>query len=261
MKIIGYQKDYCTATVKILRNCQKLCTACGVNFYYVTSKNDERLTDYYYHIDGTKDLLDRLHISSYNTPEEVKDLLLNRISEQQLKPLVPNVAEKIKIIKATIESKQWTSNGDALFCEIVGENDLAEQVRKNRAEVLEQKRLEEEEERQEREKRRLEAEEAARKKLVERIENIKAKILSEQSVTAEEFELIARDCNIALPIKLVGWLREYCHTILIQKRIDPPPYGSYFEYKYKTSYSYTKKHHTSMAIFKYADLVAEKIGL
>lgn len=47
MKIIAYKQDYVTATLKTLRNCNKLCTAYGVDFYYSPDKNDDRLTNYY----------------------------------------------------------------------------------------------------------------------------------------------------------------------------------------------------------------------
>ncbi len=260
MKFIGYKTDYHTATIKILHNCTKLCTAYGVDFYYAPVKKDERLTDYYYHINGTVDLLDRLNVSVWDTPEEVKDMLLHQITEERLIACTPNTQTKLEKIKEAIKAKKWTSNGDALFCEIIGELEIAEQVRKNRAEILERQQRLKLEEAQQKEKERNEAQQAAEQKRRELINHAKEQILSELPITSEEFELIAKEYGITLPIKFIGWLREYCRSVHIKKN-TPLPAGLTWKYKYDTTYRYTQKGHTSTSIYKYADMIAEKLGL
>jgi len=261
MKIIAYKQDYVTATLKTLRNCNKLCTAYGVDFYYVPDKNDNRLTNYYYHIGGTIDLVDYVHFSAWEKPETIKDMILNQMTEERIISLTPNAKAKINQIKEAIKAKTWTSNGDALFCELVGDFITAEQVRQNRAEYKAKQQQKEREEAEQQEKERIAQQQEKAQKRLEKIAKAKALILSEQYITAEDFELVAEDCKITLPIKLIGWLREYCGRIQIKNHTEQLSAGVNWVYKYETSYTYTQKGHKSTSLPKYADMIAEFLGL
>ena len=261
MKIICYKSDNVTATLKTVRNCTLLCTAYGVDVYSVPAKKDERLTDYYYHIGGTKDLLDWLNISSWILLDEVNNLFLNEFTKEQIRTYAPDAKTKIERIKAALAEKRWTSNGDALFCELVGELETAEQVLQNRAEYKERQRLAELEESKKREEEKRAKEQERERRRIEYIEAIKRLILSEDYISAKEFELIAAECKISLPLKLVGWLRAHCGRIRIQKHDCELPAGLKWQYKYATSYTYAKKGHTSKSIYKYADMIAEYLRL
>ncbi len=261
MKIIAYKQDYVTATLKTLRNCNKLCTAYGVDFYYAPDKNDDRLTNYYYHIGGTVDLVDSVHFSRWESPETIKQMILNQITKERIVSLTPNAQTKLNQIKEAIKASTWTSNGDALFCELAGDFETAEKVRKNRAEYLAKKQQKEREEAEQQERERIAEEQEKAQKRLEKIAKAKALILSEQYITAEEFELVAEDCKIKLPIKLLGWLREYCGKIQIKKHTEQLPAGVEWTYKYDSNYTYKQKGHKSNSIFKYADMIAEYLGL
>ena len=102
MKIIGYKSDNVTATLKTVRNCTLLCTAYGVDVYTVPVKKDEGMTDYYYHIGGTKDLLDWLNISSWILPNVVKNLFLNEFTEEEIRTYAPDAKTKIERITKNV---------------------------------------------------------------------------------------------------------------------------------------------------------------
>ncbi len=261
MKIIGYKTDHITATLKTVRGCELLCTVHGVEFYFSPVLKDERLTNYYYRINGTQNLLDRFNISSWLVPDEAKNFLLNTLTAEQIKNYAPDAPSILKRIKEAVEAKRWTSNGDALFCEIMGEFETAEIVRTNRSEYREKQRAERQEEEKQQEIKRLAEMQEKEQQRLKHIESVKQLILSESYITAAEFELIAQDCQITLPLKLIGWLRTYCGRIRIQKHTEQLPEGMRWLYKYETNYTYSKKRHTSQSIFKYADMIAEQLGL
>ena len=131
----------------------------------------------------------------------------------------------------------------------------------NRAEYKERQRLAELEESKKREEEKRAKEQERERRRIEYIEAIKRLILSEDYISAKEFELIAAECKISLPLKLVGWLRAHCGRILIQKHDCELPAGLKWQYKYATSYTYAKKGHTSKSIYKYADMIAEYLRL
>lgn len=261
MKIICYKKDNITATLKTLQNCKKLCTAYGVDFYYVPVKDDEALTNYYYHIGGTVDLVDNIRFSMWEKPEVIRDMILNKMTEERIISLTPDAQTKLNQIKADVKANAWTSNGDALFCELAGDLETAENVRQNRAEYRAKQRQKEREEYERQLLKRFAEEQDRMQKRLEKVKNAKAQILSEQYISAEEFELVAEDCNIKLPIKLIGWLREYCGKIQIKKHTEQLPSGVEWVNKYATIYTYTQKGHKSASLPKYADMIAEFLGL
>ncbi|MCM1220784.1 MAG: hypothetical protein NC548_40465 [Lachnospiraceae bacterium] len=258
MKIIKYKQDGKTAVLKTVRNLQKLCSVHGKDFYCSPVEKDERLTDYYYQIGGTVDLLDRLDVNAWNTPEYVKELLRD-MTEETLSGYAPNKVQIIERLKTAVKNKKWTSNGDALFCESVGERELADAIRRNRKEYRERQRKADAEESERKERERVARMEAEKQERLELLNEAKTSVLSEQPITAKQFELLAEDCGIALPAKLVGWIRKYCKSIHITKQPEPPKGLEWVE-KYRVSYRYTNRH-KSTSVFKYAERIAEYLGL
>lgn len=257
MKIIKYKQDGITPVLKTVRNCKILCTVCGKDFYCAPVEKDERLTDYYYHIGGTIDLLGKLDVSVWDKPEDVIDLLSR--NSDMLSSHAPNKAQIIERLKAAVENHTWTSNGDAFFCELVGEIELAEAIRHNRAKYLERQHKAELEKAELEERERIAEEEALKQERLALISDAKALVLSEEFITAKQFELLAEDCGIALPVKLIGWLRQSCKGVRIQNQPEPPK-GMKWEYKYRISYRTIKKH-KSTSVLKYAERIAEFLGL
>lgn len=154
----------------------------------------------------------------------------------------------------------WTGLRDIDYAKFYGQKELAEKMIANRQNILDKREAEKKAEqlaRQEREAKRKEEEEAEKQA---KIKNGITALKNGKSITAEQFELIAERHNITLPIKFIGWLREFCGTVEITKYNEVLPDGVIYEDKYRTTYTHTPKH-KSTTIFKYADKIAEAIGL
>ena len=121
--------------------------------------------------------------------------------------------ERLADIQKRIDNKEWTSNGDALFCEYCNKPELAADVRKNRAEYLARK---EERERIKREEERLEREkyEAARKaKFEQEVEQAAIAYKNGDYIKTEMFEELCKRNGVKIPIRTLHYLRENIGTI------------------------------------------------
>lgn len=244
MFYIGYKSDYKTACRKQLKGAEYAGTAAnGAEVYSVipdTNWPDHR--DYYYTVGGAVEgLCKALKCSPYITPEMMREQLA-KITEEQAAKIFLDKGGEIDRIKTAIEAGTWTSNGDAFFCELCGEFELAERVRENRVAIRAKKEAERvaEQEREERKK----AERAAteQREHEQQLEQAERDLRAGKYITAAHFEQLAERYGVNLPIKLVGWLREHCGSIRLKADADC---GGYF-----TQYYYDKGHKsTSIATY------------
>lgn len=254
MFYIDYKQDYTTACKKQLRNAEYIGTAAnGAEVYAVVP--DPNWTDrrvWYYAMPGAvAGLCKKIEASPYATPEQMRDRLAEITEEQAAKIFLDKDGE-LDRIKTAIEAGTWTSNGDAFFCELCGEFELAERVRENRAAIRAKKEAERvaELEREEREK----AERAAaeQREQEQQLEQAERDLRAGKYITAAHFEQLAERYGVNLPIKLVGWLREHCGSIRLKADADC---GGYF-----TQYYYDKGH-KSTSIATYGDKLGKAMAI
>ena len=147
MFYIAYKSDGTTACKKqisLSRLTEVGKTKSGVTLYCTPStENDGAPYRWFYTVEGIPDLLDRANISPYAEPEQIRTIL-DGMSESQAAQVFPDAAAKLEQIKLAIVNKGWTSNADALFCEICGDFATANTVRLNRAEYRARQNEEEE---------------------------------------------------------------------------------------------------------------------
>ena len=137
MFYIAYKSDNTTACKKqisLFRLTEVGKTKSGATLYCTPStENGGAPYRWLYTVEGIPDLLDRANISPYAEPEQIRTIL-NGMSESQAAQAFPDANAKLEQIKLAIVNKDWTSNADALFCEICGDFATAPAVRINRAE-------------------------------------------------------------------------------------------------------------------------------
>lgn len=154
-----------------------------------------------YNLDSFDDLKERVKLDFGKLDDTLVD-----------KYLSPH-EERLARIQKSIDNEEWTSNGDALFCEYCNKPELAADVRKNRAEYLVRK---EERERIKREAERLEREkyEAARKaKFEQEVEQAAIDYKNGKYIKTEMFEELCKRNGVKIPIKTLHYLRENIGTI------------------------------------------------
>ena len=147
----------------------------------------------------------------------------------------PDAAAKLEQIKLAIVNKGWTSNADALFSEICGDFATANAVRLNRN---------------------------AEEKLAEkqRLDKAETDLKAGKFISPAMFEKLAERYGIPLPAKFLGWLRQWCGDISINRHTEELPPGVVWENQYDTVYYYTKGHKSS-SLFGYADKLAQALGI
>lgn len=254
MFYIGYQNDGVTACKKQLRDAEYIGRAAnGAEIYAVVP--DPNWADHrkwYYTMNGNiPGLCKEIIINPYTTPEQMRELLA-ATTEARAAKFFLDVNGELDRIREAIAAGTWTSNGDALFCELCGEFELAAQVIKARAAY----RAKQEQERKEREareeKEKQEREEAERQEREQQLEKAEQDLRAGKYITASHFEQLAERYGVALPIKLVGWLREHCGSIRLEAH---PECGGYF-----TQYYYDKGH-KSTSIATYGDKLGKAMAI
>lgn len=256
MKILTHKPDN-TAYAKNVYNCEKFFSFCDIDFYCVKDKH-YNTREYFCHLKGTTDILKPLHINGYSTPEQVQEMVKQTEVDRLMK--ICTAKGELNSIRKAIDDGRWTSNADAFFCELMGEFELAENARKNRARIYAQRELEE----QERKAREL-AEQQAQKESEERekmekTESAEQDLKSGKWFSAEGFELLAEKYGVKLPIKFIGWLREHCRRIKIERYNAEEKEKYILNGIYNTTYYYNKGH-KSTTIYDYADKLAEAVGI
>lgn len=263
MFYIAYKSDGITACKKqisLSRLTEVGKTKSGATLYCTPStEKDGAPYRWFYTVKGIDDLLDRANISPYAEPEQVRTIL-DGMSESQAAQAFPDVAAKLEQIKLAIANKDWTSNADALFCEIFGDFATANAVRRNRAEYR-TRQIEEEEKEAAAEQERI-AKQKAEEKLAEkqRLDKAETDLKAGKFISPAMFEKLAERCGIPLPAKFLGWLRQWCGNISITRHAEELPPGVAWENQYNTVYYYTKGHKSSK-IFVYADKLAQALNI
>ena len=251
MKILRYKND-CNTTEIVNKELQKVIG----NVYHYSSVKDYETYNHYY-IKCKNNLGYPLTTYEYRTPTQLFESL-KRFENYSEKEILE------QIIKAKEEHK-YINNLQILFVECMGLPELLEELKVYKLKITQERELErklEEEKRQQKEAERIKAEEEQKQKELEKAYNT---LKSYNKITAHEFEILCNDNNINLPSKFVGWLREFCDSILI-KPIDKEKYiqeyGYYpnFVYNYETSYRYVKGHKSS-SIEKFTNELAKRVGI
>lgn len=263
MFYIAYKSDGITACKKqisLSRLTEVGKTKSGTTLYCTPSaEKDGAPYRWFYTVKGISDLLDRVNISPYVEPEQVRTIL-DGMSESQAAQAFPDTATKLEQIKLAIVNKDWTSNADALFCEIFGDLVTANAVRRNRAEYRARQNEEEEQEaaaEQERIAKQKAEEELAEKQMLDKAET---DLKAGKFISPAMFEKLTERYGIPLPAKFLGWLRQWCGDISINRHTEELPPGVVWENQYDTVYYYTKGHKSS-SLFSYADKLAQALGI
>ncbi len=263
MFFIAYKSDGITACKKQI--CLSRLTEVGktksnATLYCTPStENDGAPYRWFYTVEGIPDLLDRANISPYAEPEQIRTIL-DGISESQAAQAFPDANAKLEQIKLAIVNKDWTSNADALFCEIFGDLVTANAVRRNRAEYRARQNEEEEQEaaaEQERIAKQKAEEELAEKQMLDKAET---DLKAGKFISPAMFEKLTERYGIPLPAKFLGWLRQWCGNISITRHTEELPHGVAWENQYNTVY-YCTKGHKSSSLFAYADKLAQALGI
>lgn len=263
MFYIAYKSDGTTACKKqisLSRLTEVGKTKSGVTLYCTPStENDGTPYRWFYTVEGICGLLEKTNISPYAEPEQVRTAL-DGMPESQAVQAFPDAATRLEQIKLAIANKAWTSNADALFCEICGDLATANAVRRNRAEYR-ARQNEEEEKKAAAEQERIakqKAEEALAEK--QRLDKAEADLKAGKYISPAMFEKLAERYGISLPAKFLGWLRQWCGDISITRHTEELPPGVVWENKYDTVYYYSKGHKSS-SLFAYADKLAQALGI
>ena len=263
MFYITYKSDGNTACKKQISSSRLIevgKTKSGATLYRTPSEESEdAVYRWFYTVEGVCGLLEKANISPYAEPEQVRTAL-DGMTESQAVQAFPDAATKLKQIKLAIANKAWTSNADALFCEVCGDFATANAVRLNRAKYKAQQI--EEEEKEAAAEQELIAKQKAEEELAEkqRLDKAEADLKAGKFISPALFEKLAERYGIPLPAKFLGSLRQWCGDISISRHTEELPSGVAWENKYDTVYYYSKGHKSS-SLFAYADKLAQAIGI
>lgn len=254
MFYIGYKQDYTTACKKQLRDAEYIGRAAnGAEVYAVVP--DPNWADHrawYYTMNGSiPGLCKEININPCTTPEQMRELLATTTEERAAKFFL-DVNGELDRIREAIAAGTWTSNADALFCELCGEFVLAEQTRAARAAYRIKREQERKEQEEREEKERQERAAAEQREREQQLEQADRDLRAGKYITASNFEQLAERYGVALPIKLVGWLREHCGSIRLEAH---PDCDGYF-----TQYYYDKGH-KSTSIATYGEKLGKAMGI
>ena len=254
MFYIGYKSDYTTACKKQLRDAEYIGRAAnGAEVYAaVPDPNWPDHRTWYYTMNGNiPGLCKEININPCTTPEQMRELLAATTEERAAKFFL-DVNGELDRIREAIAAGTWTSNADALFCEFCGEFVLAAQVRTARAAYRAKQEQEQKEREAREEKEKQERDEAERQEREQKLEQAEQNLRAGKFIAAAHFEQLAEKYNVSLPIKFVGWLREWCGSICLKTDTE---YGGYI-----TSYYYTKGH-KSTSIATYGEKLGKAMGI
>lgn len=263
MFYITYKSDGNTACKKQISSSRLIEVGkakSGATLYRTPSEESEdTVYRWFYTVEGVCGLLEKANISPYAEPEQVR-AVLDGMPESQAVQAFPDAATRLEQIKLAIASKAWTSNADALFCEVCGDFATANAVRLNRAEYKAQQEEEEEKEAAAEQERMAQqkAEEALAEK--QRLDKAETDLKAGRFISPAIFEKLAERYGIPLPAKFLGWLRQWCGNISITRHTEELPHGVAWENQYNIVY-YCTKSHKSSSLFAYADKLAQALGI
>lgn len=252
MFYIGYEKDGVTACKKQLRGAEYIGKAANGAEIYGKANERGDYWEYYYTVTGLADMVASAPIGGWRTPEEVRGILANTTADAAGKAF-PCLDAFLAHVALAVERCDWTSNADALLCELCGKPDLAAKVRANRAAYKARQAKEEQQREAAEEQRRKEEAEAEQKRKAEELEQAEQNLRAGKFITAAHFEQLAEKYNVSLPIKFVGWLREWCGSICLKTDTE---YGGY-----RTQYYLKDKRHKSTSIGTYGDKLGRAMAI
>lgn len=254
MFYIGYKQDCTTACKKQLRDAEYIGrSANGAEVYAVVP--DPNWADHrawYYTMNGSiPGLCKEININPCTTPEQMRELLAATTEERAAKFFL-DVNGELDRIREAIAAGTWTSNADALFCELCGEFVLAAQVRTARAAYRTKQEREQKEREAQEEKEKQEREEAERQEREQQLEQAERDLRAGLFISPAYFEQLAEKYGVSLPIKFVGWLRKWCGRIRL--KVDTE-YGGY------TTQYFCNKSHKSTSIGTYGEKLGKAMGI
>lgn len=252
MFYIGYAKDGVTAGKKQLRGAEYIGKAANGAEIYGKSNERGDYWAYFYTVTGIADMVASAPISGWRTPEDVRGILANTTADAADKAF-PCLDTLLSHVALAVERGNWTSNAEALLCELCGKPDLAAKVRANREAYKARQAKEEQRREAEAEQRRREEADAEQKRKAEELEQAEQNLRAGKFITATHFEQLAEKYNVSLPIKFVGWLREWCGSICLKTDTE---YGGY-----RTQYYLKDKRHKSTSIGTYGDKLGRAMAI
>ena len=255
MFYIGYKSDYTTACKKQLHDAEYIGrSANGAEVYAVVpDPNWPDHRTWYYTMNGNiPGLCKEININPCTTPEQMRELLAATTEERAAKFFL-DVNGELDRIREAIAAGTWTSNADAYFCELCGEFVLAAQVRTARAAYRAKQEREQKEREAREEKEKQERDEAERQEREQQLEQAEQNLRAGKFITAAHFEQLAEKYNVSLPIKFVGWLREWCGSICLKTDTE---YGGY-----RTQYYLKDKRHKSTSIGTYGNALGKAMAI
>lgn len=252
MFYIGYEKDGVTACKKQLRGAEYIGKAANGAEIYGKANEGGDYWAYFYTVAGIADMVASAPISGWRTPEDVRSILASKTAEAAGKAF-PCLDAFLAHVVLAVERGDWTSNADALLCELCGKPDLAAKVRANREAYKARQAKEEQLRAAEEEQRRKAEAEAEQKRKAEDLEQAEKNLRAGKFITAAHFEQLAEKYNVSLPIKFVGWLREWCGDIRLKADTE---YGGYI-----TQYYRKGKGHKSTSIGTYGDKLGRAMAI
>lgn len=264
MFYIAYKSDNTTACIKRISASRLIKfgkTKSGATLYYTPAmKSSGTPYLWFYTVEGIPDFLCLVNTnSSCSEPKQMRTILYG-MTESQAAQAFPDAATRLEQIKLAIASKAWTSNADALFCEVFGDFATANAARLNRAEYKARQK-EEDEKKATAEQERIAKQQA--EKLIEEkqlLDKAETDLKKGKFISPAIFEKLAGRYDITLPAKLLGWLRKWCGPISITRHTEELPPGVTWEHKYNTRYNYTKGHKCT-SLRSYADKLGESLGI
>lgn len=250
MFYIDYKADGKTACIKQARGMEYICEAKNGAKIYAKANEAGDYRKWYYTVGGVDGLLLQLDFRAWATPDEMREVVDFFPAERAARAF-PDRDTRLAILAERVNGGQWTSNGDALFCELCGEFELAEQVRKNREEYRKQQNEEREAEKHEREQQEAERKAEEERARAEALERAEQELKAGRYISAEHFEELAAKHGIPLSVKFVGWLRKWCGGVRIRAGEDGER-----DIVYRAD-----KKHKSTSIWAYADKLGEACGI
>lgn len=232
MKILKYKNDYNTPTLT-----SKQLTQLEGNLYYYTEIDEYNNIEYNYYIKCKNDICYPLGGTRINLLDNENIDKYKNYNEQNI----------FEILANKDNNGQFISNLDILFCELMEETELADHYTKYRENYLKEQELQRQEKERQRQKKEKEKQEKERQKQFELLEKAQTRFYNGIEITAQEFEMLCNKYNVKIPIKVLGWLREYCYNITAKKWDNKQLLKQYgfipnFTTKYDVKYYYTKGH-------------------
>lgn len=234
MRILKYKND---GIIAITVN--KILTQISNNLYRYEEIDEYDDITYYYYIKCNNEICYPLMRSRY----ELTARDIEQLKDYNEQDILQNMAQRE-------EKGKFINNIDILFCNLLGLPELANHYKEYREIYLKLQKREQEEQEQKRKELEQARQEQEKQKQLELLDKAQTKFYNGNEITAQEFEMLCNKYNVKIPIKVLGWLREYCFKITAKKWDNKQLMKQYgqipnFVNKYNTNYYYTKGHNST----------------